>query len=416
MDVERRAPVDESPLRQVLGLVSFRRFLVAQFLSALTNGTLRFALFWLTLDLTDWDPAPSLIGLALGGGGLLVAVPAGAISDRIDRKGLFVRLSAVTTVVLAITTVFVATDVMTVGGVAIAALVLGALLAGVSPAVQAMVPALVPPDRLMNGVALQMISFNVATMLGALAGGLAIQLAGNAGGLGALVVIELLAVILMHRVPDLPRPSTNDPATPRTTSLRTEMREGLDWSMSRPRTRAMLTIMLLIGFIWGAVTILLPDIAKNELGAEAFAASALFAPMGLGMIMMSLRLASAGGIERRGRLLAGALVAVLGPAVVLAALSPWYAVTLLAMGIWGMGGGIVMTMQRTILQEEIPDALMGRVMGLNTVGLLGSFPLAAAVSAALTSVVAASTALAVMAGTVTVLAIALTSRPAVHAA
>ena len=78
------------------------------------------------------------------------------------------------------------------------------------------------------------------------------------------------------------------------------------------------------------------------------------------------------------------------------------------MAVWGVGGGMVMTMQRTLLQERTPDELMGRVMGLNTIGILGSFPLAAGAAAALTAAADPTTALVVM-GAGTTLAAGLVS-------
>ena len=409
-DVEPDAPAVR-PLRQLLSLVSFRRFLLAQTLSALVNGTLRFVLVWITLDLTDWQPAVGLVGLALGVTGLLVAVPAGAWSDRLDRRTMFVRLSAVTALVLASATAVVHTGT---GGVALLALhaaVLGGLLAAVAPGVQAMVPALVPSERLMNGVALQMMSMNVAMMLGAVFGGVAIAVAGNAGGLGLLTVCAAGAALSMHAVAT----PAHVPA-PRTTRLGAEVMVGLRWSLGREPVRSLLGIMLVIGFLWGGVQLLLPDLAKTELGAGAFAASALFAPLGLGMITTSLFLASRTSIRHRGRLLTAALIANLGPLVVVLAVSRSYVLTLVLMAIWGVGGGVVMTMQRTLLQERTPDELMGRVMGLNTLGILGSFPLAAAVAAALTAVSDSTTALVVMGITTTLAAAAITLRRPIRTA
>ena len=66
-------------------------------------------LVWITLDLTDWQPAVGLVGLSLGITGLLVALPAGAWSDRLDRRTMFVRLSAATAVLLVSATIAVAT-------------------------------------------------------------------------------------------------------------------------------------------------------------------------------------------------------------------------------------------------------------------------------------------------------------------
>ena len=56
---------------------------------------------------------------------------------------------------------------------------MGSCLALVLPALQAMVPALVPPERLVTGIALQGIGQNVAQMSGVLIGGAAIQLLGT---------------------------------------------------------------------------------------------------------------------------------------------------------------------------------------------------------------------------------------------
>ncbi len=410
VDVPAPSPVVH-PLRAVMGHVPFRRFLGAQFLSALVNGTLRFALVWITLDLTDWDPAVGLVGLALGGAGLLVAVPAGAWSDRTDRRLLFVRVSAATTVVLVSAAVVVGLGVGGVWAVAAHAALLGALLASVAPTAQAMVPALVPPERLMNGVALQMISMNVAMMMGAVVGGAAIALGGNVGGLVVLATFEALATVLMARV-EVPQRAV---AATRT-RIRADIGEGFRWARAHEPARSLLVIMLVLGFLWGGVTLLLPELAKDELGAGAFASSALFAPLGLGMITTSMTLASRSSVGHRGRLLTICFVCVAGPMVVLMGLSRSYVVTFALMALWGTGGGVVMTMQRTLLQEQTPDELMGRVMGLNTLGMLGSFPLAAVAASILTGAIGTGGALVAMGGACTFAAVALSTRRPIRTA
>lgn len=393
------------PLVEVLGLPSFRRFLGAQFLAALVNGTLRFVLVWLTLELTDWTPAVGLVGVALGVSSLAVAAPAGALGDRVDRRLLFIWLAAATTVVLTVGTVLVALDAVDVVTLAVLGAVLGGLLTAAAPTVQAMVPDLVPPERLMNGVALQFISMNVGMMLGAIAGGAAIAVAGNAGGLGLLAALEALAVLLMIGV-RLPPRERRPPAT----RLRADVGEGVRWALGREPVRSLLAVMVLIGVMWGATQLLLPDLARDVLGQGAFGASLLFAPLGLGMLTTSLVLANREGLAGRGRLLAVVFTGNAGPLLVLIGLSRSYALTFGAMAVWGIGGGIVMTLQRTLLQERTPPELMGRIMGLNTLGLLGAFPLSAALTSGLTSFLATGTALAVVGGGIAVVAALVTFR------
>lgn len=395
-------PVTVGPLREVLALPSFRRFLAAQFLSALVNGTLRFVLVWLTLELTDWKPAIGLVGVALGLSALMVALPAGAISDRLDRKPLFIRLSAVTTVVLLLATVLVAEDRATVPLVAVLAAVLGGLLAAVAPTVQAMVPALVPPQRLMNGVALQMISMNVAMMTGALAGGAAIAVGGVAGGLGLLAVLEGVATAQMVgvRFPAAREPVRREPAR-----LWADIADGMRWAAHHEPVRSLLGVMLAIGFMWSGVQLLLPDLAREELGQRAFASSVLFVPAWPGD---ARHLVAAGQPAHRGAARSATGVRVHPQRRTTGGAD--CSVALLRSHARPHGGGIVMTLQRTLLQQHTPDHLMGRSMGVNTLGLLGSFPLAAAVTSGLTAIVGTGWALACMGGATTVAAAAITLR------
>ena len=78
---------------------------------------------------------------------------------------------------------------------------MGSCLALVLPALQAMVPALVPPERLVTGIALQGIGQNVAQMSGVLIGGAAIQLLGTPRSFLVLAVLLATAALMMLRVP-----------------------------------------------------------------------------------------------------------------------------------------------------------------------------------------------------------------------
>lgn len=140
-----------------------------------------------------------------------------------------------------------------------------------------------------------------------------------------------------------------------------------------------------MGFIWGIVSILLPEVAKIDLGVDAFRTSLLFSALGVGLFGTSLVLASRHHLGRPGLLVACSISTLLGGGVVVMGLSTAYALTFAVMLAWGIGGGITMTLQRTLLQRHTPDELMGRVMSLNALALIGSFPLAAAVASVLSS-------------------------------
>ena len=89
-----------SPLAEILGEPNFRRFYVAQLFFWLVAGTMRFAFAYLVVTLTDWSAAEGLVVMCLGLPALFLSVPAGAMSDRIDRKQLYRRGTSAASLVL----------------------------------------------------------------------------------------------------------------------------------------------------------------------------------------------------------------------------------------------------------------------------------------------------------------------------
>lgn len=398
-----------SPILEVLALPSFRRYWLSQLAIAVVNGTVRFAIVWLVLDLTEWAPAVGLVGLALGIPAMVVSLPAGALSDRVDRIRLIVTGSAVTALTLGALAVAVWTDVVAVWSVAVAALVIGSTLALVSPALQAIVPALVPPERLMTGVGLQGMSMNIAMLTGAVLGGVAIALAGTGGAMAVLGAISLLAALGMSGVR---LPERSSPTGQR--RVIGDVVDGLRFVAGREPLRSMLAVGFVASGAWGVVQLVLPEVLRTTLGQDAFATSLVFGALGVGMLTTTLTIANRDKIARRGRLLAIPFSAFCGTSMIVMGISRSYLLTFAAMVWWGVTGGIVMTLQRTILQEATPNELMGRVMGCNALAMTGSYPLAAVMSAAGTAVFGGPGALIAAGIVVTVAASLVVWRPAVQ--
>jgi MFS family permease len=375
------------PIREVLSSPDFRRYWLAQFLAALANGALRFTFVWLALELSDNPAVPGLLGMALGLPGLVLMIPAGVWSDRLDRRRLVVNAEAAAAVVLGAAAAVTWAEVMTVPAAAAFAVALGGLLAVTAPALQALVPSLVAPHRLMTGVALQGMGMNAALLFGAVAAGAAITVAGVGGAFALLGVLQAVAAGAMARVRLAPR------APVERRGMRGEIGEGIRFALGRQPLRSLLGIGLLAGFAWGIVSIVLPEVAKDDLGAGAFQTSLLFSALGVGMFGTSMLLASRDDIPRPGLLIAWSVSTLLGGGVLVMGLSRSYALTFAVMLAWGIGGGVTMTLQRGLLQRHTPDELMGRVMGLSSLAMMGSFPLAAGVASGLTSAVGGADAL-----------------------
>lgn len=397
-----------SPILEVFALPSFRRYWFSQLGVGLVNGTARFSLVWLVLDLTDWSPAVGLVGLALGVPAMIVTLPAGALSDRMDRIRIIVIGSVVNAAALGVLAVAIWTGVVTVWVVAGVSLVAGTTLAAVSPAMFAIVPSIVPAERLMTGVGLQGMSMNIALLAGAVLGGVSITVAGTGGAMAVLAGISLLAALGMSGV----RLPERAPVSSERRML-SETLDGMRFAVGREPLRSMLAVGLVASTSWGVVQLVLPDVLRTDLDQDAFTASLVFAALAVGMFATTLTISNRDHIARRGLTLAIPFAGFLGPMIVVMGLSRSYLLTMGAMALWGVTGGIAMTLQRTILQQATPDEYMGRVMGCNAFAMTGSYPVAAGLVAVSTAAVGGPGTLVLLGCVVTVVASLVVWRPAV---
>ena len=142
--------------------------------------------------------------------------------------------------------------------------------------------------------------------------------------------------------------------------------------------RGIRTLILLLGvtgiFMMGPFGTLLPQIAKEELGSSPFEAGLLFAFMGAGMMISSLGIASVPDLKNKGGWF---MVSLMTAGFVLPALglSPWYALTAVVIFLGGMGGGVFMNLNQTLVQANSPHEMMGRVVGIHTLAFQGIGPM-----------------------------------------
>jgi len=252
----------------------------------------------------------------------------------------------------------------------------GTTVAITLPAYQAMVPQIVPPKRLMNGIAIQNMGQAVSQILGAVVGGGTIAVFGFGPAFlvwGGFLLASAALMIPVHLRPYQADESAHGSLVP---SIFRSMRSGLSYGFGRDPLRSLLIVGLFMGTGIGAFSILMPDIAKNELGQDAFRTSLLFAATSVGMTASSFILASRKDIRRKGMLHLGAFLC-FGPGLFVIGLSNIYIATAGFMILWGAAGGVLMTSQRALLQEHTDPAMMGRVMSIVALAFNGMLPVAA---------------------------------------
>lgn len=349
----------------------FRLLWLSSFPFSFGRGMQMVALSWLVYDLTSSAAAVGAVLFAQGIPLALFSLPAGVWADRVDRRALLIVSQVVFTAATAVLAVLILTDAVAIWSVLVLAVVMGTGAALGQPSRQALVPALVGPDRLMNAIVLNNMMMNLSTILGPAAAGGLLATTGTGGAFVAQVVILCLGLpwLFAMRSPPIERPAVAG------VSIMTELREGLAYVVETRFIRSLFIATAFIGvFFAGIYQALLPVFARDVLHVGAFAFALLSTALGVGMFAGALFIASRGDMPRKGDLLLWSLLIASGIVLVFA-VSRWYPLSLLMMLGWGVCAAFFMNLTLTLIQKHTPDRLMGRVMSVQSLAFMGMNPI-----------------------------------------
>jgi MFS family permease len=402
MAVEARATAEAPTLGRFAAALSalevrdFRLLWLSSFPFSFGRGMQMVALSWLALDLTDSAAAVGAVLFAQGIPLALLSLPSGVWADRVDRRLLLLVSQTMLTAATAVLALLILVDVVAMWSVLVIALAMGIASALGQPSRQALVPALVGPDRLMNAIVLNNMMMNLSTILGPAAAGGLLATAGSGGTFVAQVVILSLGLpwLLAMRSPPSEPPAAG-------VSIMTELREGLAYVVGTRFIRLLFIATAFIGiFFAGIYQALLPVFARDVLDVGAFAYTLLSTALGIGMFVGALFIASRGDFPRKGDVMLWSLLVASGIIFVFA-VSTWYPLSLLMMLGWGVCAAFFMNLTLTLIQKHTPDRLMGRVMSVQSLAFMGMNPIgnlqAGAIAEWLGAPVAASIGAAVLA-------------------
>ncbi len=131
-------------------------------------------------------------------------------------------------------------------------------------------------------------------------------------------------------------------------------------------------------FFMGSYIVTMPLLVRDVFAGSAQDLAFMNGANSLGLVLTIVLMLRIGDVRRQGRALLlsqgiGAMV------LVCAAVAPNYAVWVLALFVWGICGGMAMTMSRTIMQEQAPESQRGRVMSFYSFSFMGAGPIGALV-------------------------------------
>ena len=333
-----------------------------------TSGAVQSAqavlVIWLVIEKLDRD-YPSALLAALAIPALLLGLPAGWLADRRDRRKLLMASHVAVALALLLSAILVAADVLSVGLVVVMGVLASAGLALGAPVRHALIPALVPRERILNANALN----DVAIALGVGAG---IPLAGVVvAGWGieaAFVILAAMAAVgvlflIPLRVPPREQAAHDDeaaagPSTP--TTMRGDIAEAFRFLWGTTRLRLLFVLLLAAALVgpWLAL-----ELVRDRFDLSARGVNFLYLFLGVGTLVSVAVLTSIPRVRNAGRWYGLAIIASALLAVAVW-LSPVYGLTALLFSLFGLGLGFRSLIFLTMVQSHTPITIMGRVMGI----------------------------------------------------
>ncbi|HLA33111.1 MAG TPA: MFS transporter [Pseudomonas sp.] len=358
-----------APLRQTL----FRVLWVATIIGNTGSFIRDVASAWI---MTDLSPSPAAVALVQAAATLpifLLAIPAGVLSDILDRRKFLIAIQFL------LASVSICLMLLSLAGLqSVTSLVALTFLGGIGAALmgptwQAIVPELVEKKDLKNAVALNSLGINIARAVGPALGGLILASLGAAFtyGVDVITYVFVISALLWWRRPV----AAQDVLAERFPGA---FRAGLRYARASRELHVVLVRAFVFFALASSVWALLPLVARSLLGGGAGFYGILLGAVGLGaiagaIIMPKLR----EHLSADGLLLVAALVTAAVMAFLSFAPPQWAAVAaLLALGAAWI---TALTTLNGVAQAILPNWVRGRSLavyltvfnGAMTAGSLG---------------------------------------------
>jgi MFS family permease len=297
-------------------------------------------------------------------GGLLLAeaIPGflspalGAVADRRpDRRALMVQCEVGQAVVYAVVAAWLPPYAWLLALVAVATLFSRTF----SAASKSTIPALVELDDLLSANALINTVFNLQVALGPALGGLLVALSGGSRTAIAIDAASFAASgLIMLALPRVPRAGGDSPEA----GLAGDIREGLAHIWRDPLLRVLIGSMFAFIVFASIDNVAVVFLVRNVLGEGPFAYGAAMSAFGVGMIAGAL------GLVRRWSTVHPATIVLVGMLFtaagnLLVGVAPMIGLVIVFMALAGVGNGLGLVGEDTLLQRHVPEHLLGRVFG-----------------------------------------------------
>jgi predicted MFS family arabinose efflux permease len=323
----------------------------------------------------------------------LFALPGGALADVLDRRATLIAAQIWIAAAGLLLAVLAALGLLGAWGLLVLTFAIGTGTAVIFPAWAAATPELVPPEDLVQAVALNGVGFNLARALGPALGGFVMAAAGPtaAFGLNALSFLILLWALVAWR-----RPAGQASHLP-PERLPSAVRAGLRFAIAVPAMRAAILRACAFFFFASAVWALMPLIIREELGLGPAAFGSMLGVAGFGAVAAGTALPMIRDRLSQGRLVFFASLLAYGAMALLGFSRHWLpaALAVLIFGAAWLAAGSTLG---TAAQMTAPAWVRARALGVYHLAFFGALALGSLLWGWVGTKVGVPTALALCAG------------------
>lgn len=305
---------------------------------------------------------------------LFISALGGVLADRMDRGRVLISTQIGTALLSVALWAMLVSDAVTLPLVALSAVSFGVLTAFELPVRQAYLTELVPHHDVTSAVSLHATAWNTTRFIGPVVAGSLVVAVGmdNTFLVAATIAVGVsLSFPLMERYRERGRQRSGPSG-----GVLSDLREGAAYAVGEPRIRWPLVLVAAAG-VFGvqAFQTLAPLFGTVELGLDPGAYGLYIGVWGAGAVVAAFFVTGVVRGDRRPWLI-GATIAMSGLLALIAMIDLVAAAFVLA---FGLGFSQIVLIQNALIsvQEVVPDALRGRVMGIYTMVFMGSSPIGA---------------------------------------
>lgn len=338
---------------------NYRWYLYGNFSSTVGIWTQRFAIFWLTWEITHSPAWLGLIALAETGPTIVLGLYAGVVLDRLSHIGVlrFTQLLTLTYSVLLF--VFMVAGLLNIWVLAALVLFRGCVNAFNRPARQTVVYNLVGRDKLMKALAQNAMIFQTSKFIGPAIGGLTMAVFGVSVTFAICIVLILIFTVSLRmlEVPVTPR-REREPKP-----LTTEVADGLRYILSQPAVRNQFVLLAIVALFAKPLTDLMPGFASGEFHQEEKGLAWLLGCHGAGAsaagIWMSLRF----GVQSLFTMACIAIITMAAALILFVGFNS-FIIGCVLMLFFGFSTVVMDISNQTIIQSAIRSRFRGRTMSI----------------------------------------------------